>query len=491
MKAIQYSQTGPSTVLTLTERKPVTPEPGQVRVRVHVSGVNPSDWKMRTGPGRIERPKVPNQDGAGVIDAVGTQVTAFSVGDRVWLWDVAFGTDEGTAQEFVTLPEKHVMPLPDGVPFDVGASLGVPALTAHIALRSDERPPRPLAAGALTGKTVLVTGGAGAVGNAAIQLAHWAGATVITTVSGESKADLARTAGADVTILYRSENVAERVRQVAPNGVDLIVDVAVAENIDTNLECLASGGTIVSYAWGEKTELSMPITGGVFGNVHLRFLGTYTVSWEEKRAALAGVQAALNEGALAVGKEAGLPITRFNLADTAAAHDAVEAGCVGKVLIDVADEPTAPHDGEERVKKAENESTPTFSDEELEAIEAFFNMAREGNKTELSAVIASGVPANLTNSKGDTFLILAAYNTHTETVEALLRAGADPNRVNDMGQTALSAATFRNDEATVRVLLNHGADPNLGAMSAVAAAQQFGLETMQRILAEYQTETET
>lgn len=331
MKAIVYTRTGASSVLELVDRDPIDPSPGEVRVRVAVSGVNPTDWKSRAAGRRFDTEAVPNQDGAGTIDAIGPGVDRFGVGDRVWMWDVAQGTTTGTAQELVTLPARNVMPLPAAESFDAGASLGIPALTAHLALS----PHAALAPGALAGVPILVTGGAGAVGHAAIQLAAWAGARVITTVSGPEKAALATAAGAHHVINYREESIPDAVRAIAPEGVPRVVDVSITHNIADDLRCIAVGGTVVAYADDGDPEFPVPIRPAMGLNARIRFLLTYTVSTEEKDAALAGVQAALAAGALRVGEEHGMPLTRFPLARTGAAHDAVEAGTVGKVLIDV------------------------------------------------------------------------------------------------------------------------------------------------------------
>ncbi|WP_285246083.1 NADPH:quinone reductase [Pseudarthrobacter sp. efr-133-R2A-89] len=338
MKAIVYEETGPSSVLTLRDKPLVDPGQDEVRVRLLVSGVNPTDWKSRSGGGtrKLDAPKVPNQDGAGVIDAVGAGVAGVGVGDRVWLWDVAWDSNEGTAQEYVTVPAGKVVPLPDGESFDAGASLGIPALTAHRALTSSEAGPSRLSPGALAGRTVLVTGGAGAVGHAAIQLARWAGATVITTVSGDHKAELARRAGAGTIINYRTDNVVRAVRNAAPDGVDTIVDVNAPANIEAGLEVLKPGGTITVYAANPGESLTVPIREGMTKNVRLQFILTYTVTDEHKQDAVAAVSEALEAGALRVGEDYGLPLTRFPLEETAAAQDAVERGIIGKVLIDVA-----------------------------------------------------------------------------------------------------------------------------------------------------------
>ena len=338
MKAIVYEETGPSSVLKLRDKPLVEPGHGEVRVRLLVSGVNPTDWKSRSGGGsrKLDAPKVPNQDGAGVIDAVGAGVAGFGVGNRVWLWDVAWGSTEGTAQEYVTVPAGKVVPLPDGESFDVGASLGIPALTAHRALTSSEAGPSRLSPGALAGRTVLVTGGAGAVGHAAIQLARWAGATVITTVSGDHKAELARRAGAGTIINYRTDDVVSAIREASPDGVDTVVDVNAPANIEAGLELLKQGGTISVYAASPGESLTVPIREGMTKNVRLQFILTYTVTDEQKQDAIAAVSEALEAGALRVGEDYGLPLSRFPLEETAAAHDAVEQGIVGKVLIDVA-----------------------------------------------------------------------------------------------------------------------------------------------------------
>jgi NADPH:quinone reductase len=334
MKAISYDRPGDSSVLELVDRDIREPARGEVRVRVVVSGVNPTDWKSRTNS-PVDAPKVPNQDGAGTIDAIGLEVEGFSVGDRVWLWDVAYQTTEGTAQQFVTLPASHVAPLPEGESFDTGASLGIPALTAHLALTAHEGGPTRLERGALDGTTVLVTGGAGAVGHAAIQLAAWAGATVITTVSGDAKAALALKAGAHHTINYRTEDVPAAVKAIAPDGTDIIVDVALATNIADDTAAVAVNGTISAYTDDGGPELTVPVRAMMGKNVRFQFVLTYTSSAEAKASAVAAVSEALAAGVLRSGEDDGLPLLRFPLEQTAAAHDAVEQGFVGKVLIDV------------------------------------------------------------------------------------------------------------------------------------------------------------
>lgn len=337
MKAISYRTTGPSSVLELVDVPEPHAGPGEVRVRIHVSGVNPTDWKARAGGGRTTQlavPQVPDQDGAGVVDEVGSDVTDVSVGDRVWVWDAAYQRPNGTAQELVVLPARHVVPLPDGVGFDEGASLGIPALTAHRALTVSEVSAPELAPGVLAGRTVLVAGGAGAVGHAAIQLARWAGATVITTVSSTAKGDLARAAGADHVVNYRTDDAVAVIRSHAPHGVDVVVEVNPAANIELDIEVAARDATISIYA-DSPADLVVPVRPSMAKNLRYQFVLTYTTPDEVKDAAVRAVRAAVADGALPVGEAAGLPITRFPLAELAAAHDAVEGGIVGKVLVDV------------------------------------------------------------------------------------------------------------------------------------------------------------
>ena len=252
MKAIIYTETGNPSVLRLVDREPTPPAPGDVLVRVVVSGVNPTDWKSRRGSGPGQPPPfpavTPNQDGAGVIDAVGDGVEDLAVGDRVWIYLAGHQRPTGTAQEYTNLPAERVVRLPDGISFDIGASLGVPAMTAHRALTVAEDGPRRLQPGALEGKVVLVAGGAGAVGHAAIQLARWAGATVITTVSGPAKADLATAAGAHHVINYREQDAAAVIAEIAPDGVDLIVEVAIAANAALDVQVAKSRTAVAIYA---------------------------------------------------------------------------------------------------------------------------------------------------------------------------------------------------------------------------------------------------
>jgi NADPH2:quinone reductase len=333
MKAITYTTNGDPDVLTLVERPVPEPGPGEVRVRVHVSGVNPTDWKSRrtTAP---DGEQVPNQDGSGVIDAVGAGVPESRTGERVWLWEAAYRRPGGTAQEYVTLPARQAVALPEGASFDLGASLGVPGLTAHRALTVADGGPERLAPGALAGRTVLVAGGAGAVGNAAIQLARWAGATVISTVSGAAKGELARAAGAQHIVDYRAQDAAAEIRRIAPDGVHIVVEVAPATNAELDVAVAANNAVIAFYA-DDGESAAVPVRPSMAGNLRWQGMLLYTVPQDAKEHGIAAVSAAVADGAFRVGESAGVPLHHFPLADTAAAHRAVEEHAVGKVLIDV------------------------------------------------------------------------------------------------------------------------------------------------------------
>jgi NADPH2:quinone reductase len=337
VRAVVYSEVGGPEVLRLVECPQPNPGAGEVRVAVAVSGVNPTDWKARSGRrGRLPFPElVPHQDGAGTVDAVGDGVDPSRVDERVWLWEAAWERADGTAQEYVVLPERQAVPLEEGVSFDVGATLGIPALTAHRCLTVSELGSRRLEPGALAGRTVLVAGGAGAVGHAAIQLARWAGARVISTVSNDEKGRLAQAAGAEQVVNYRSREAADEIGGHAPDGVDVIVEVAPAVNAALDLAVLAPNGTVAAYASDGGDELELSVWAQMPRNLRYQFVLVYTVPPAAKDQAVADVSAAAADGALTVGEAAGLPLHRFPLEQTAEAHAAVEGGAVGKVLIEL------------------------------------------------------------------------------------------------------------------------------------------------------------
>jgi NADPH2:quinone reductase len=295
------------------------PAPGEVLVRVRASGVNPTDFKTRAGA--TARPvddfQIPHHDGAGVIEAVGAGVDPARVGERVWVWLAAFGRRWGTAAEWAVLPARQAVPLPDGASFELGASLGVPAMTAHRCLFAD---------GPVAGKTVLVAGGAGAVGHYAIELAKLAGARVVTTVSSPDKASLAAKAGADLVVNYRDADAADQIRQFAP-AVDRVVEVALGANLALDLAVSGPSTVVVSYA-ADGSDPVLPVRACMTANVTLRFVLLYGVPAAALDAAVAGVTSALAAGALTE-----LPAHRFALTEIAAAQEAAEAGAVGKVIV--------------------------------------------------------------------------------------------------------------------------------------------------------------
>jgi len=337
-RSVVYRRTGGPDVLEVVEREVPEPGPGEVRVRLERAGVNPTDWKSRRGAGGddpVDPPQVPGQDGAGVVEAVGGGVEAAWHGVRVWVWETAYQRPEGTAQTVALVPARRLVLLPDSASADLGASLGVPFVTAHRCLTVGAHGPHRLGPGTLEGRTVLVAGGAGAVGNAAIQLARWSDATVVATVSSPAKAQLAAAAGADHVIDYTRRDVAEEVRRIVPAGVDTIVEVSPARNAALDAQVLAVGGSVAVYANNGGDDVTLPIRPLMLTNARVQFVLLYTAPEEAKRHAVEDIDAAVLDGAVRVGEGAGLPLHHFPLDRAHEAHAAVEAGAVGKVLIDL------------------------------------------------------------------------------------------------------------------------------------------------------------
>jgi NADPH2:quinone reductase len=337
MRAVVYRETGSAAdVLEVVDRPVPTPGPGEARVRLVRAGVNPTDWKFRANGMNGEWDEVvPGQDGAGVVEEVGPDVTGLAVGDRVWTVLAQYQRPGGTAADQTVQPVTRLFRLPDAASYDVGASLGVPAVTAHRALTSGSV--TRITPGSLSGRTVLVAGGAGAVGNAAIQLARWAGATVLATVSSNAKGALATAAGAHHVIDYTAgtEATIAAVQEVAPAGVDLVVEVSLAANIAIDVAVLRTHGTIAYYADNGGAEATVPVRGTFAKNLQIQGVLLYTLDPELLAAAGEDVVAAVEAGALRVGEEAGLPLHHYPLERTADAHAAVEGGAVGKVLLDI------------------------------------------------------------------------------------------------------------------------------------------------------------
>jgi len=323
MRAAVYSRRGPSDVLSVQEVPDLQPGPGEVRVKIAVSGVNPTDWKMRKAGADLTTPHAtPNQDGAGVIDAVGAGVSPDRIGERVWLTYAAWQRPWGSAAEQSVVPAEHAWTLPDNISFAQGAGLPIPFLTAHYCLYAD---------GPIAGRTVLVAGGAGAVGHAAIQLAKLGGARVITTVSGPEKAAIAQTANPDLIVNYRDEDAEQQIKAFAPEGVDRIVEVALTDNLALDLAVLKPFGSVVTYA-NQPEDPAVPVRQLMFGNFNLRFVIMYFFDAAILDHAVGDVTKYLEAGNLVA-----LPELHFTLEQVGEAHDAVEGNAVGKVLIDIAD----------------------------------------------------------------------------------------------------------------------------------------------------------
>ena len=324
MRAIWYDRQGPAAdVLQWGEMPDPEPAAGEVRVALQVSGVNPIDVKRRLGGrGTLESPRVvPHFDGAGVIDAVGAGVAAARLGERVWVYAAQWKRDFGTAAEFVVLPATQAVPLPDGSDFSAGACLGIPALTAYTSLFAD---------GDVAGQTVLVTGGAGAVGRYAVQFAKFVGAQVLATVSSAEKAELAASAGADQVLNYREADVADRVLELTDGrGVDRIVEVEFGGNLATSLRAIRPGGTIATYASQAVPEPKLPFYELMYRSVVIRTVVVFGAAPEVLERGVADISQWLADGKLT--HHFG---PRFPLGETVAAHQAVEQGAVGKVLVD-------------------------------------------------------------------------------------------------------------------------------------------------------------
>ncbi len=325
MKAVWYERTGPPHAALVAGEMP-TPEAGagEVRIKVAASGVNPADCYRRRGDVPMEFPRViPNSDAAGTVDQTGPGVSQDWLGQRVWLYNGQRGRAFGTAAEYIALDAGLIARLPDNTLFDAGACLGIPCMTAHRCLFSD---------GPIAGQTVLVTGGAGAVGHYAVQLAKWAGARVIATVSSAAKAGQALAAGADVVVNYRSEDVAARVLKVTAGvGVDRIVEVDFGGNMDACLKAIRLNGTIAVYASRGNLEPTLPVSAFMRKNLTLRLMVLNTCPLDARRQAQRDIVRWLETGR-AIHRIA----ARFPLERTADAHAEVEkGGKLGTVVVEI------------------------------------------------------------------------------------------------------------------------------------------------------------
>ena len=326
MKAVWYERAGPAAdVLTFGEMPTPLAGPGEVRVRLEASGVNPADVGRRAGAYRgMEFARViPNSDGAGIIDQVGDGVTRLKLGQRVWLFNgQRNGRAFGTAAEYIALAEHLVTPLPDSLSFAQGATLGIPAMTAWCCLFCD---------GPIAGKTVLVTGGAGAVGHYAVQLAKWGGARVIATVSSAAKAEQVQLAGADLVVNYKADDViAKALAFTEQRGVDRVVDVDFGGNIATTLKLMAMNSTVAVYATNSNRNPVVPMRELMEKCIALRTLVLFALPLP----LLAAAQADISKW-LAAGVRLHKIAAQFPLSETAQAHLAVEKGDkLGTVIVD-------------------------------------------------------------------------------------------------------------------------------------------------------------
>ena len=322
MRAAFYEAQGPAReVLKVGIMVDPTPGPGELRIRVAASGINPGDIKKRQdafGYGMPYPRVIPHSDGAGVVDLVGNDVPTDWIGRRVWCYGAQSYRAFGTAAEYAVLPVEQVVTLPESVSFAQGACLGIPAITAHRCVH---------VAGPVAGRTVLVQGGAGAVGVCAVQLARRAGAIVIATVRSSPDEAVALQAGAN-HVLRHGTDLTDRVRALAPDGVHHIVEVAFGANIATDLELLAVRGSVATYATDAGSP-AIPFWPLLFKNIRVDFLGSDDFTPADKAEAARAVTEALAAGWV------GMPIAaRFPLEEIATAHEAVEASRHrGRVLV--------------------------------------------------------------------------------------------------------------------------------------------------------------
>ena len=321
MKAAYYESNGAAReVLRVGEVETPHAGAGEVRVKLATSGVNPSDVKSRAGLARkIAFPRViPQSDGAGVIDEVGTGVPASRIGERVWIWNGQWKRPFGTAAEYITLPAAMAVPLPDSVSFAEGACLGIPAMTAFHAV---------MLAGLGKNSNVLVSGGAGAVSQYVIQFAKRTGATVLTTISSPEKAAAAREAGADHTIDYKTEDVGAKVKAIAPEGVDALIEMDLTANAKLIPAVMRPRGSVIVYGTGP--EAAVPASFCLVNSIRLQFFIVYELTAAERAAAVGAINDGLKGGWL----KNRVAQPTFKLADMVAAHEAVEKGTLGNVVV--------------------------------------------------------------------------------------------------------------------------------------------------------------
>ena len=326
MKAVWYESIGEAEqVLNYGDLEDPQINDGEVLVKLNTSGVNPSDVKIRAGArGELQFPRIiPHSDGGGIIVEVGEEVSEDRIGERVWIWNGAFGRAFGTCAELIVLPSSQAVAMPENVSFETAACLGIPASTAYYGIFAD---------GPVKDQTILITGGAGAVGYLGIQLAKWSGAHVISTVSGDDKATVAEAAGADLVVNYKTDNVIKAVNDFTKgHGVDRILEVEFGGNLSVSEHVIKNNGVIAAYGSVTEANPSVPFYNLMFKSVKLNTYLIYIVADSDRANINQGINAALSDNALT-------PIIAksFQLSETVNAHQSVEEGSViGNVVITI------------------------------------------------------------------------------------------------------------------------------------------------------------
>ena len=326
MKAVWYESIGEAEqVLNYGDLEDPQINDGEVLVKLKTSGVNPSDVKIRAGArGELQFPRIiPHSDGGGIIAEVGKGVSEDRIGERVWIWNGAFGRAFGTCAELITLPSSQAVAMPENISFETAACLGIPASTAYYGIFSD---------GPVKDQTILITGGAGAVGYLGIQLAKWSGAHVISTVSGDDKATVAEAAGADLVVNYKTDDVIKAVNDFTKgHGVDRILEVEFGGNLSVSEHVIKNNGVIAAYGSVAEANPSVPFYNLMFKGVKLNTYLIYIVADSDRADINQGISAALTDNALS-------PIIAksFRLSETVNAHQSVEEGSViGNVVINI------------------------------------------------------------------------------------------------------------------------------------------------------------